>query len=123
LLKYPMFIKPIGYFYIFGALVIIITLFSNPDGELITITDRVGLSWAPEIPVRIGLSLITLVVTYYYLKLTRIGFWLMMVYSGYFISISSVLSAQYNIQPYIGNTIFSLVVFIYTVRRKKYFIN
>lgn len=114
-------IKLIGYFYMFGAIVLLISSITNPNGETIGIADRVGLSWVPEVPMRLILSVITITVAYYYLRLTKIGFWLMILYSAYFLIVSSVLSVRYDIQPYIGNMIFSIVVLTYTAMNKRNF--
>ncbi|WP_442603124.1 hypothetical protein [Paenibacillus sp. KN14-4R] len=113
----------IGYFYVFGAIVLLVSLFFSSPADEISVSMRMGLSWVPEGIMRVVLAAFTLILSYLYLKLTVIGFWLMVLYSCYFSIVSVYLAIQSNSQPFIGNFIFSGIVLIYTIFRRKEFIN
>ncbi|MDI3310563.1 MAG: hypothetical protein QJR05_03950 [Thermoanaerobacterium sp.] len=110
----------IGYFYIFGAIVLLVTLFTNSADEF-GIAVRVGLPNIPENIVKILLVVISLVIAYGYLKLEKWGYWFMTTYSIYFLIVSLILSLQYKQQPFYGNVIWSIIVLMYTLRKRKYF--
>lgn len=88
--KRPWGITLIGYFYIFGAIVLLITLFTNSTDEF-GIAVRVGLSNTPENIVKILLAVISLVIAYGYLKLEKWGYWFMTTHSIYFLIVSFIL--------------------------------
>lgn len=45
----------------------------------------------------------------------------MLIYSILFFCISATQIATYNSQPFIGNTIYAVIVIIYTICNSKYF--
>ncbi|MBU3142713.1 hypothetical protein [Clostridium sp. CF012] len=118
--KRPLGITLIGDFYIFGAIVLIITLFTNTT-EQYGIAVRFGLSNVPEVIMKIFVSIIFLIMTYGYLKLKKWGYWFMVFYSIYFLVVSITLSQQYNQRLFYGNVIWSITVLIYTLSKRKYF--
>lgn len=119
-MKRPLGVSLISYFYIFGAVVLIVTaMFFDADANEFGMADRFGLPSFPEHLLRIVVAVVSLIVIYGYMRLKRWGFWLMVLYSVGFGIISYALLFSYNQQPFIGNFIWSLIVLIYTfyVRR------
>jgi hypothetical protein len=112
----------IGYFYIFGSLVLILILFLKTKQE-ISISSRFGVPNFPENIMRALVAVISLVLAYGYLKLKSWGYWLMMVYSIYFLITNLTLSEKYNNQIFYGNVIWSLMVIVYTLVKRKHFSN
>lgn len=106
----------IGYFYVFGALVLLFTaIFYQADADAISISERFGVSILPERMMRIVLALFSLLMVYGYMRLKRWGFWLFLSYSVLFGVISSVIATNQPQQPFIGNVVFSVIVLIYTI--------
>jgi len=116
----PLGITLIGGFYVFGALVLIITLFTNATDKF-GIAFRFGLPNIPEDIMRVIVSIVFLVMAFGYLNLKKWAFWLMVTYTVYFLAVSIILSQQYNEQLFYGNAIWSSIVLIYTLRKRKYF--
>jgi hypothetical protein len=106
----------IGYFYIFGAVVLLFTaIFYHADADAISISERFGVSILPERMMRIVLALFSLLMVYGYMRLKRWGFWLFLSYSVLFGLISSVIATNQPQQPFIGNVVFSVIVLVYTI--------
>lgn len=118
--KRPLGVSLIGYFYIIGSIVLIITLFTNTS-EQYGIAVRFGLPDVPEGIMKILVSIISLIMAYGYLKLEKWGYWFMITYTFYFLVVSINLSQQYNQQPFYGNAIWSIIVLIYTLIKRQYF--
>lgn len=115
-MKRPMGVSLIGYFYVFGAVVLVFTaIFYQADADAISISERFGVSILPERMMRVVLALFSLLMVYGYMKLKRWGFWLFVSYSVLFGVISSVIATNHPQQPFIGNVVFSVIVLIYTV--------
>ncbi|HCX65507.1 MAG TPA: hypothetical protein DHN33_09885 [Eubacteriaceae bacterium] len=114
-MKRPKGITIIGYYYMFGAIVLLFTLGVEQD---ININVRVGLAFLPELKVKILISLLWIVMSYGYLKMKRWGYWLMIIYSIYVTVINGSLAL--SIQNYIltGNIVFSLIVIVYTFNER-----
>ena len=121
-MKRPIGISIISYYYIFGAFILFITsIFYESHINEIGISDRFGLTHVPEQFMRVVVASTTLIIIYGYMKLKKWGFWLMIVYSILFGTISLVLTITYNQQPYIGNMIWSFIVLLYTLHTHKSF--
>ncbi|MFA9397398.1 MAG: hypothetical protein ACERKV_03915 [Clostridiaceae bacterium] len=118
--KRPLGITLIGYFYVFGAFVLIVTLFTNSTQQF-GIAVRFGLPNIPEDIMKVLVSIISLIMAYGYLRLEKWGYWLMITYTIYFLVVSVTLSQQYKQQPFYGNVIWSIIVLIYTLIKRKYF--
>jgi hypothetical protein len=118
--KRPLGITFIGYFYIFGAVVLIAALFTNAADQF-GIAVRFGLPKVSEKIMRVIVATVSLIMAYGYLKLEKWGFWLMTAYTVYFLVVSTILSQQYKQQPFYGNIIWSIIVLIYTLTRINYF--
>lgn len=115
-MKRPMGVSFIGYFYIFGAVVLLFTaIFYQADADAISISERFGVSILPERMMRIVLALFSLLMVYGYMRLKRWGFWLFLSYSVLFGLISSVIATNQPQQPFIGNVVFSVIVLVYTI--------
>ncbi len=118
--KRPLGITLIGYFYILGAIALIITLFTNVTQQF-GIAIRFGVPNVPENLMRVLVSIISLIMAYGYLKLEKWGYWFMLIYTTYFLGVSITLAQQYNQQPFYGNIIWSIIALIYTLSKRKYF--
>jgi len=118
--KRPLGVAFIGYFYIFGAFVLIATLLTNAEVEF-GIALRFGLSYIPENLMRVVVAIFTLIMAYGYLRLRKWGYWLMIAYTIYFLVVSVSLSQQYKEQLFYGNVIWSVIVLIYTLNKREYF--
>lgn len=122
--KRPLGITLIGYFYIWGVVVILITLFTNVT-EQFGIAVRFGVPNVSENIMKVLVSIIFLIIAYGYLKLEKWGYWFMLIYTIYFLVVSINLcqqyNQQYNRQLFYGNVIWSIIVLIYTLSKRKYF--
>ena len=118
--KRPVFLTFIGYFYIFGAFILLLSL--GVDQE-IGLAVRFGIPNVPETIVRVLVAIISLIMAYGYLKLKAWGYWMAMIYSALFLVVSLSLLTIYNNQPFIGNAIWSAIVLIYTFTKRRYFIS
>ncbi|WP_041670668.1 hypothetical protein [Acetobacterium woodii] len=105
--------KIIGCFYICGAVVILFSIGVNQD---VNINERVGLSFLPELYVRIFISIFWIVMSYGYLNLKKWGYWIMLIYSIYItvVSINLAFTYQNQNQIFIGNIMLSSIIIIYT---------
>lgn len=108
----------IGYNYIGVAIALLIFLDTE---QAVAFNMSFGGSGIPQVIVRILLMLFLLIMAYGYLKQTKWGYWIMMIYSALFFSISLIQMTRYNIQPYIVNTFYSLGAFIYTFKKRDRF--
>jgi len=121
-LKRPLGVVIISLFYFFGAVVLIYTsIFYSPNSDRFGIAARFGVPTLPEQPVRIIVALIAVVLAVGYFSLKKWGFWSMVSYSIVFGAISLHLATVYHRQPFIGNVIWSAVVLIYTLVKKRSF--
>jgi hypothetical protein len=118
--KRPLGVVLIGYFYILGAIVLILTLFANTT-EQYGIAFRFGVPNVPENIMRVLVSLISLIMAYGYLKLKKWGYWIMIIYTIYFLITNITLSQQYSEKLFYGNVIWSIIVLVYTLKKKVYF--
>ncbi len=111
-------IKLIGYFYIFGAIILVLTLGVKQE---VNFNIRFGLQYIPESIFRVILILVTAIMAYGYLKMKVWGYWMMLIYSILFLSTSLSGISNYNSQPFIGNAIFSIIVLVCTFKKRKSF--
>ncbi len=117
-MKRPFGITLIGYFYIFGAIILLLTLGVKQD---IGINIRFGVPYLPEIAVKIFVALFSIIMAYGYLNLKKWGYWTMIIYSIIFSIISINQAVIYLSQPFIGNIIFSVIVIFYTFINRRNF--
>lgn len=118
--KRPLGVTLIGYFYVFGSIILIITLFTNPSDQY-GIAVRFGLPDVPEKIMKVLVSIISLIMAYGYLNLKKWGYWFLMTYTIYFLVVSFTLAQQYNQQIFYSNMIWSILVLLYTFTKRKYF--
>lgn len=117
-MKRPGIISFIGYFYVFGAVVLLLTLGAKQD---IAINVRFGVPFLPETAVTIFVAVFSIVMAYGYLNLKRWGYWTMIIYSIIFSVISAKQIGTADDKVFIGNLIFSLIVLIITYRNRVVF--
>jgi hypothetical protein len=124
----PLGVILIAGFYVFGALLLLISLFSNPSEVSRQIAESQG------IPVSIGPLILpltaafALLIAYSLFSLSTWGFFLTLLYLMYFGSISFLLADKQGTQPYLGNLWWSLLVIrwsllviIYLLIKRKHF--
>ncbi|MBY0753850.1 hypothetical protein K5V21_00135 [Clostridium sardiniense] len=111
-------IKLIGYFYIFGAIILVLTFGVKQE---INFNIRFGMQYIPEGIFKVALILVTAIMAYGYLKMKIWGYWMMVIYSILFLFASLNGISNYNSQPFIGNTIFSIIVLACTFKQRKSF--
>jgi len=111
-------IKLIGYFYIFGAIILVLTFGVKQE---INFNIRFGMQYIPESIFKVALILVTAIMAYGYLKMKIWGYWMMVIYSILFLFASLNGISNYNSQPFIGNTIFSIIVLACTFKQRKSF--
>lgn len=114
----PKGIKFIGWFQIFGALAVLLTLNVEQD---VAFNVRFAVPFMPEKLVQILLVVISIVIAYGYLNQRKWGYWSMLVYATVFFFISLFQSFNYFSQPFIGNVIYSAFTIIYTLFNSKHF--
>ncbi|MEC0275316.1 hypothetical protein [Peribacillus frigoritolerans] len=122
-MKRPLGISLISYFYILGAILLLLTsIFYDPNANQIGIATRFGLSNVPEQLIRVLVALTSLIIVFGYMRLKKWGFWMMLVYTLFILVISFSLSLTHNQQPFTGNMIWSILVISYTIYVNKYFL-
>ncbi len=119
-MKRPIGISFIGYFYIIGDVLILLTIGME---QPINFNVRFGIPAFPEHVFKIMLSAYSFILAYSYLKMYRWGYWNMALYSSIFFLISLNLTYHYEMQPFIGNAIFSIMVLSYTIKKRSCFVN
>ena len=121
-LKRPIGVSLISYFYIFGAMVLLFTaIFYNAEANSISIAESFGLTIVPDRLMRVLVALLSLGMVYGYIRLKKWGYWIMITYSVLFGIISLLLLSNQPYQPFIGNVIFSIIILAYTIYVKKEF--
>jgi len=116
------FIILFGCIYILGAIRLLLTL---------GVEQEIGLSIGFEVPyisevlVRIVIAIFSIIMVYGYLKMKKWGYWSMMIYLILFliISLTQIIVCVNNIQPFVWNAMFSVIVLIYTFIKRKLWIN
>lgn len=114
----PKGIKFIGWFQIFGALAVLLTLNVEQD---VAFNVRFAVPFMPEKLVQLVLVVGSIVIAYGYLNKRKWGYWSMLTYSTVFFFISLFQSFNYFSQPFIGNAIYSAFVAVYTLFNSRYF--
>ncbi|WP_282137496.1 hypothetical protein [Rossellomorea aquimaris] len=121
-MKRPLGVSIIGYFYIFGSIVLLFTaIFYQAGADTIGMSERFGVSVVPERTMRVIVAFFSLLMAYGYMRLKKWGFWLLITYSVLFGLISFILLTNEPQQPFIGNFVFSIIVLIYTIYVKEAF--
>ncbi|MDF9410027.1 hypothetical protein L7E55_17060 [Pelotomaculum isophthalicicum JI] len=117
----PLGVLLIGYLYMLGAVMLLLSLFDTSIVNSIGIAAQFGLPYFPERLFRVLISFIILIMIYGYVNLRKWGYWFMILYILYFGGVSTLLSMKFNQQPFNGNMIWSILIFLYTFTKRKSF--
>ena len=109
----------IGGFYIFGGIIVFLSLIFNGSG-LNIIFDLPNI---PDYIVKLLVSFIYIPLGYLYINRIKNSNWIILALTIIFFCISASLITEFHPQPFIGNLIYSLFVMIATIVRRKEFIN
>lgn len=117
----------ISAFYISGAFVLLISIFTNPVGASQAIAVAHGLSPIMGVETLVAVAALALVLAYGLIHLSRWGFILAITYSLYLAGVSLVMgglsflgTSQVEKQIYFGNLLWSalVVIYLFLVRRR-----
>lgn len=114
-------VQLIAAFYLFGAAVLLVSMFTNPFEVRNSIAAAHGLSPAAGkwiVPVVAGLALL---IAHGLFTGSRWGFFLTLIYTLIFGTISLWLLLQNFEQPYIGNATWSFLVLFYLIANRQTF--
>ena len=109
----------IGGFYIFGGIVVLLSLLLN-GSPMNTVFD---LPDSSNHIVKLLIGIIYVPLGYLFLKRIRFSNWIVLVLAILTFCISAELTTKFDTQPYIGNTIYALFVIIATMIRRNEFVN
>ena len=109
----------IGGFYIFGGIIILLSLIFN--GSALNIA--FDLPNVPDYMVKLIVSLIYIPLGYLYINRIKNSNWVVLVLAIIFGCISASLTTKYNTQPFIGNLVYSCFVIVMTFLKRKEFKN
>lgn len=118
--KSPIGIIFIGWYHIFGALMVLFTLNIHQTPAF---NVRFAVPFISELLVKISVVVFSIIISYGYLRQTKWGYWSMLIYSILFCCLSLFQISKYGSQPFIGNAIYAAIVAIYTLIHNKYFIS
>jgi hypothetical protein len=119
----PLGVFLIAGFYLFGAIVLVVSLLTNPAAVGRGIADAHGLPPAADaivLPVIAGTALL---IAFGLLTRARWGFALSLTYLTLFGCVSFWLMSQSMQQPYIGNATWSVMALVYLIWRRRYFLS
>ncbi len=125
----PIGILLIAGFYVFGAFVLLASIFINPVGVSQAIANAHGLSTVMGVEILVAVAGLALVLAYGLVRLARWGFFLAIAYLLYLAGASLVMgglsflwTGQAQMQIYFGNLLWSALVVIYLLRvRRRFF--
>ena len=109
----------IGGFYIFGGIIVLLSLIFN--GSALNIA--FDLLNVPDYIVKLIVSLIYIPLGYLYINRIKNSNWVVLVLAIIFGCISASLTTKYNAQPFIGNLVYSCFVIVMTFLKRKEFKN
>lgn len=109
----------IGGFYIFGGIIVLLSLIFN--GSALNI--NFDLLNVPDYIVKLIVSLIYIPLGYLYINRIKNSNWVVLVLAIIFGCISASLTTKYNTQPFIGNLVYSCFVIVMTFLKRKEFKN
>ncbi len=109
----------IGGFYIFGGIIVLLSLIFN--GSALNIA--FDLPNVPDYIVKLIVSLIYIPLGYLYINRIKNSNWVVLVLAIIFGCISASLTTKYNTQPFIGNLVYSCFVIVMTFLKRKEFKN
>ena len=109
----------IGGFYIFGGIIVLLSLIFN--GSALNIA--FDLLNVPDYIVKLIVSLIYIPLGYLYINRIKNSNWVVLVLAIIFGCISASLTTKYNTQPFIGNLVYSCFVIVMAFLKRKEFKN
>ena len=118
----PLGVILITLFYMFGAIVLLITLFTNPVEAGRGLSASFGLSPAADAWILPSIATSAFLISFGLFSRSRWGYFLSIAYFLYFGGISLWLISHSAQQPYIGNFIWSFIVLIYLAWKREYFL-
>lgn len=124
----PIGVLFIASFYVFGAFMGVIGVFTNPSAVRKTIAMAHGLLPIVDVEIVLMIAVLTLVLAYGLIRLSRWGFILTVSYSIYICLVNLIRgcldftwTAQPEKQISFGNFLFSTLVIIYLLIERKHF--
>ena len=120
--RVPLGIMMIASFYLFGAGVLLVSMFTNPVGVSRIIADAHGLSPTIGTWILLVIAALAVLIAFGLLTVSRWGFFLTIIYMAVFGSISVLLMLHSFQQPHIGNATWSLLVLVYLSAKRKFFL-
>lgn len=107
----------IGGFYIFGGVIVLLSLIFN-GSQLNTVF---GLPNIPDYIVKLLVGVIYIPLGCLYIKRIKVSNWIVLALAIIFFCISADLTTQFSKQPYIGNFVYSLFVIVVTMLKRNEF--
>ena len=119
----PLGIILISIFYLFGAVVLLISMFTNYAGVAEQITLVHGLPLSLKLIVLPSVAILAIGISYGVFSLSRWGYYLTVIYLIYFGTISLLLSVPLGKQTFMGNFMWSVLVVTYLLFKRRLFIH
>ena len=119
----PIGVVGISIYYLIRACVLFISMFTNYAGGAEQITLAHGLPLDLKFIVLPAVAILAVVMSYWLYSLSRWGYYLTMLYQLCFGAVSLFLSVSFGQQPFLGNLIWSSVVVMYLVIKRRTFIH
>jgi hypothetical protein len=127
--RIPLGVVLIAGFYVFGAMVLIASMFTNPAETSRFMAERHGLPPTIGVAVLPIVAALALVIAYGLYSLSRWGFYLTLAYLLYFGGVSltksdltSAFAGDATMQVYFGNLLWSTLVVIYLFIKRRHFL-
>jgi hypothetical protein len=118
----PMGVLLIAGFYLFGAVVLLVSMFTNPVEVSRTIADAHGLPPALDTLILPVVAILAILMAYGLVTVSRWGFFLTAIYLVAFGLINLWLMVGNMQQPYIGNTTWCLLTLVYLIAKRNVFL-
>lgn len=110
-------------FYLFGAILLLISLFINPVVVCRTVAQAHSLPPVVDAFILPVIVCLALLIAYGLFTRARWGYLLTLIYLIIFGSVSFWLVSQNIQQPYIGNTTWSILALLFLVWKREYFLS
>ncbi|HDP69581.1 MAG TPA: hypothetical protein ENN38_02080 [Actinobacteria bacterium] len=117
----PIGIRLISYFYIFGAAILIVCMFTNYSEVANHMVVRHGFPVEWKLVVLPAIAALAIAIAYGLHSLSRWGYYLTFVYLLYFGTVSFFLAGRKGTQPFLGNFIWSVFVILYLLWKRRLF--
>jgi hypothetical protein len=119
----PLGILVISIFYLFGAVVLFISMFTNYAGVAEQIRLVHGLPDSLKMIALPSVAILAIGISYGLFSLSRWGYTLTIIYLIYFGTIGLLMSMPFDGQTFMGNFIWSVLVVTYLLFKRKLFIH